>query len=229
MVYVGMVKPLRLLVLASGRGSHAANLIGATRDGRIQGEVVRVVSDCPGAAALETARVMGIPAQVLTPSAQGARLDPEAEGMLLRLAREDRADLIVLCGFLRLLSADFLERVPAPVLNVHPSLLPAFRGLKAQRQALEAGVRVTGVTVHFVDSGIDTGPILLQAPLEILPGDTEQTLSERLLPLEHRLYVEAIRMIQSGAVHREGGTVRIDPGPAPEASAPARAERRNKR
>jgi phosphoribosylglycinamide formyltransferase-1 len=174
-----VVKPLRLLVLASGRGSHAANLIEAARDGRISGSVVRVVSDRPDAQALETARAMEVPAQVLTPATKGARLDPEAERMLLRLVREDRADLVALCGFMRLLSAEFLEGVAAPVVNVHPSL-----------------VRVTGVTVHFVDSGIDTGPILLQAPLEVLPGDTEQTLSDRLLPLEHRLYVEAIRLIQ---------------------------------
>ncbi len=191
-----MVKPLRLLVLASGRGSHAANLIEATRDGRISGSVVRVVSDRPDAQALETARAMEVPAQVLAPATKGARLDPEAERMLLRLVREDRADLVALCGFMRLLSAGFLEGVSAPVLNVHPSLLPAFPGRNAQRQAIEAGVPVTGVTVHYVDSGIDTGPILLQAPLDVLPGDTEETLSERLLPLEHRLYVEAIRLIQ---------------------------------
>jgi len=191
-----VVKPLRLLVLASGRGSHAANLIEATRDGRISGSVVRVVSDRPDAQALETARAMEVPAQVLAPATKGARLDPEAERMLLRLVREDRADLVALCGFMRILSAGFLDGVSAPVLNVHPSLLPAFPGRNAQRQAIEAGVPVTGVTVHYVDSGIDTGPILLQAPLDILPGDTEETLSERLLPLEHRLYVEAIRLIQ---------------------------------
>jgi len=191
-----VVKPLRLLVLASGRGSHAANLIEATRDGRISGSVVRVVSDRPDAQALETARAMEVPAQVLAPATKGARLDPEAERMLLRLVREDRADLVALCGFMRILSAGFLDGVSAPVLNVHPSLLPAFPGRNAQRQAIEAGVPVTGVTVHYVDSGIDTGPILLQAPLDVLPGDTEETLSERLLPLEHRLYVEAIRLIQ---------------------------------
>ena len=221
-----MVKPFRLLVLASGRGSHAVNLIEATRDSRISGEVVRVVSDRPDAAALAEARALGVPDLVLTPVPPGARLGKEAESALLDAVRGDRADLVALCGFMRLLSADFLERVSAPVLNVHPSLLPAFRGLDAQRQALSAGVRVTGATIHFVDSGTDTGPILLQAPLEIVPGDTEQTLSDRLLPLEHRLYVEAIRLIQRGAVHREGGRVRIDPEPAAEPSAPAWAERR---
>ena len=218
-----------MLVLASGRGSHAANLIEATRDGRISGEVVRVVSDRPDAAALDTARALGVRDQVLVPATSGARLDPEAEKMLLCVAREDGADLVALCGFMRLLSADFLGNIPAPVLNVHPSLLPAFRGLNAQRQAIEAGVRVTGVTVHFVDSGVDTGPILLQAPLDVLPGDTEQTLSDRLLPLEHRLYVEAIRLIQCGAVHREGGRVRIEPERAAKPAAPAWAERRKGR
>jgi phosphoribosylglycinamide formyltransferase-1 len=103
---------------------------------------------------------------------------------------------------MRLLSASFLTRVHVPVLNVHPSLLPAFRGLHAQRQALEAGARVTGATIHLVDAGMDTGPILLQESIQILPGDTEVSLSERLLPLEHRLYVEAIRRIQDRAKER---------------------------
>jgi phosphoribosylglycinamide formyltransferase-1 len=203
------VKGFRLLVLASGRGSHAVNLIEATRDGRILGEVARVVSDRPDAVVLAEARALGVPVLALAPAGPGARLDADAEGAILRAAREDGADLLALCGFMRLLSADFLERVAVPVVNVHPSLLPAFRGLNAQRQAVEAGAQVTGATVHFVDSGMDTGPILLQAPLAVLPGDTEQTLSDRLLPLEHRLYVEAIRLIQRGAVRRDGRTVRI--------------------
>ncbi len=206
------MKGFRLLVLASGRGSHAVNLIEATRDGRISGEVARVVSDRPDAAALTEARALGVPILALPPAGPGARLGRDAEETLLRAAREEGADLLALCGFMRLLSADFLERVAVPVVNVHPSLLPAFRGLNAQRQAVEAGARVTGATVHFVDPGMDTGPILLQAPLTVLPEDTEQTLSDRLLPLEHRLYVEAIRLIQLGAVRREGGRVRIDSG-----------------
>jgi len=221
-----VVKRFRLLVLASGRGSHAVNLIQATRDGRISGEVARVVSDRPDAPVLGEARALGVPALALAPVAPGARLAPEAESSLLRAAREDGADLVALCGFMRLLSGDFLERVAVPVVNVHPSLLPAFRGLNAQRQALESGVRVTGATVHFVDSGMDSGPILLQAPLEVLPGDTEQSLSDKLLPLEHRLYVEAIRLIQRGLVHREGDRVRIDPERAARLQAPEGSKRR---
>jgi phosphoribosylglycinamide formyltransferase-1 len=190
------VKEFRLLVLASGRGSHAVNLIEATRDGRIAGQVAIVVSDRPDAAVLAEARALGVPALTLTPVTGGARLHPDAERELLRVARETGADLVALCGFMRLLSADVIERLGVPILNVHPSLLPAFRGLFPQRRALEAGVPVTGVTVHFVDAGMDTGPIVLQAPLGIRPEDTEQTLSERLLPLEHRLYVEAVQRIQ---------------------------------
>jgi phosphoribosylaminoimidazole-succinocarboxamide synthase len=190
------VKPLRLLLLASGRGSHAVNLIEATRDGRIVGEVVRVVSDRRDAPALEEARRHGIPTRVVDPRREGARLAPEAEAELLEIVRGDRADLIALCGFMRILSGSFLTRAGVPVLNVHPSLLPRFRGLNAQRQAIEAGASATGATVHYVDAGVDTGAVVLQESLEIRPGETPEDLAERLLPLEHRLYVSAIQSIQ---------------------------------
>ncbi len=193
------MKEFRLLVLASGRGSHAVNLIEATRDGRIQGVVTRVVSDRPDAAVLAEARALGVRTTTLAPVTAGARLAREAEQHLLEKAREDEVRLLCLCGFMRLLSAELIERVGVPILNVHPSLLPAFPGLHAQRRALEAGVPVTGATVHIVDQGVDTGPILLQAPLEIRRGDTERTLSDRLLPLEHRLYIEAVQMMQTRA------------------------------
>ena len=151
------VKSLRLLVLASGRGSHAVNLIEASRDGRLHAEVARVASDQSGAPVLERARALGVPTAILEPPAPESRLHPDAERRLLEIAREDRIDLVALCGFMRLLSAELLERIQVPVLNVHPSLLPAFRGLHAQRQAVEAGARVTGATVHFVDSGMEIG------------------------------------------------------------------------
>ena len=190
------MKEFRLLVLASGRGSHAVNLIEATRDGRIAGRVARVVSDYADAAVLTEARGLNVPTLTLTPFQGGARLHPDAERELVRVAREDEADLLALCGFMRLLSADVIDRVGVPILNVHPSLLPAFRGLHPQRRALESGARLTGATVHLVDAGMDTGPILLQESLAIRPEDTEQTLSDRLLPLEHRLYVQAVQLIQ---------------------------------
>jgi phosphoribosylglycinamide formyltransferase 1 len=196
--YNSQMKPLRLLLLASGQGSHVANLIEATRDGRIDGRVTRVVSDRADAPALERARERDIPTEILPSSPAGPRLTREAEDRLLEIAREDRPDLVALCGFMRLLRPATLRGIEVPVLNVHPSLLPRFRGLHAQRQAIEAGAAVTGATVHVVDSGMDTGPVLLQAELPIRPGENAEELSARLLPLEHRLYVEAIRTIQQG-------------------------------
>jgi phosphoribosylglycinamide formyltransferase-1 len=190
------MKPARLLLLASGRGSHVANLIEATRDGRLQGTVVRVVSDAPDAPALERARERGVLVEVLEPFQPGSRLSRGAEERLLEIVREDRPDLIALCGFMRLLRTEFLARVRVPVLNVHPSLLPQFRGLNAQRQAIEAGVSVTGATVHRVDAGMDTGPIVAQEQLAIRPGESAEELAERLLPLEYKLYVEAIQTLQ---------------------------------
>lgn len=190
--------PLRLLLLASGQGSHVVNLIEATRDGRIEGTVTRVVSDRADAPALDRARELRVPTEVLPTSPSGPRLSREAESRLLAVAREDRPDLVALCGFMRLLRPETLPGLGVPVLNVHPSLLPRFRGLNAQRQAIEASVTVTGATVHYVDHGMDTGPVLLQAELPIRPGESAEELSARLLPLEHRLYIEAIRTIQQG-------------------------------
>jgi len=193
------MKRHRLLLLASGRGSHVVNLIEATKDGRLEGSVVRVISDRPDAPALEAAQALGVPTEVLTPFREGVRLAPEAEDRLLQIVREERPDLIALCGFMRLLSPPFLGRMNVPILNVHPSLLPRFRGLNAQRKAIEAGVTSTGATVHLVDAGMDTGKILLQETIPIVPGETADELAERLLPIEHKLYVEAIRKIQEEA------------------------------
>jgi phosphoribosylglycinamide formyltransferase-1 len=190
------MKPLRLLLLASGRGSHVANLIEATRDGRLAGSVVRVVSDRPDAPALERAREFGVPTTVLSPVQNGARLSPGAEALLVSIVERERPDLIALCGFMRLLRASSLGRIGVPILNVHPSLLPQFRGLNAQRQAIEAGVAETGATVHRVDAGMDTGAIVLQGKMRINPGESAEELAERLLPLEYKLYVDAIRNLQ---------------------------------
>jgi phosphoribosylaminoimidazole-succinocarboxamide synthase len=193
------MKPIRLLLLASGRGSHAANLIRATRDGRIEGTVTRLVSDRREAAALAEAEALGVPVTVLEPEQPGTRLAPAAEDQLLAIVAAERPDLIALCGFMRLLRGSFLERAGAKVVNVHPSLLPAFRGLDAQRRAIEAGATVTGATVHYVDAGMDTGTIVAQAELPIRAGETPDELAARLLPIEHDLYVQAIRRIQREA------------------------------
>ncbi len=193
-----MMKPLRLLLLASGRGSHAVNLIEATRDGRLEGTVLRVVSDRPDAPVLEEGRKRGVPVTVLLPFREGARLAPEAEGALRAIVVTERPTLIALCGFMRILRASFLDGIAAPVVNVHPSLLPAFRGLNAPAQAIAAGAAETGATVHFVDAGVDTGPIVLRRPLSIRAGETAEELAARLLPVEHETYVAALRRLQEG-------------------------------
>ena len=203
------MKPLLLLLLASGRGTHAVNVIEATRDGRIVGTVTRLVSDRPDAPVLESARARGVPTEVLEPVHPGARLAPEAEARLLEIVGEDAPDLIALCGFMRLLRKSFLDRVAAPILNVHPSLLPAFPGLHAQRQALEYGVRVAGATVHFVDEGTDTGPIVLQAAVPVRGDDTEASLSARILVEEHRIYPDAVRLYAEGRIRLDGRRVHI--------------------
>jgi phosphoribosylaminoimidazole-succinocarboxamide synthase len=213
------MKPLRLFLLASGRGSHTVNLIRACEDGRLRGDVLRVVSDRPDAHAIEEARARGVPVAVLEPFREGARLAPEAEEALLALVARERPNLIALCGFMRLLRGSFLARVGVPVVNVHPSLLPAFRGLHAQRQAVEAGATQTGVTVHLVDAGMDTGPILLQRSLTIQPGESAASLAERLLPIEHETYVEALRRWQEGEpMNGPKGALRdvVIPGRAPD-------------
>jgi len=174
------------------------NLIQATRDGRLDGTVLRVVSDRPDAPVLEQAKALGIPVTVLLPFREGARLAPEAEESLRSLVAEERPNLVVLCGFMRILRASFLERAGVPVVNVHPSLLPAFRGLHAQRQAIEAGAKETGVTVHFVDAGMDTGPVIVQKSISIRSGESAEELTDRLLPLEHDCYIAALRRLQEG-------------------------------
>jgi len=194
------MKPLRLLLLASGRGSHAVNLIHAVRDGRLRGSVLRVLSDRADAHVLEAARALGVPVTVLEPQREGARLAPEAEKALLDVVETERPTLIALCGFMKLLRASVLARAGVPVLNVHPSLLPAFRGLDAQRRAIEAGVPETGVTVHLVDAGMDTGPVLLRRSMPIRVGERAEELAARLLPLEHETYIEALRRWQEGDV-----------------------------
>jgi phosphoribosylaminoimidazole-succinocarboxamide synthase len=212
------MEPLRLLLLASGRGSHVANLIDATRDGRLRAVVVRVVSDRPDAPALECARERSIPTSVLTPWRRGPRLAPEAEAELLEIVRRERPGLIALCGFMRLLRGRTIEATGVRILNVHPSLLPRFPGLEAQRQTIEAGATVTGATVHVVDAGMDTGPIVLQAELPVRPGETAESLAERLLPLEHQIYIDAIRTIQEESMKTADRALRdvVVPGRAPD-------------
>ena len=198
---------LRVGVLASGRGSNFQSMVTAAAAGRIPAEVVLLLSDRREARALEIARAHGVAVEVVEP-----REHPGREGhdkALIDLLESRRVGLVCLAGYMRILGTAFVEHFRGRLLNIHPSLLPAFPGLHAQRQALEHGVRVAGATVHFVDEGTDTGPIVLQAAVPVLPDDTEATLAERILAEEHRIYPDAIRLFAEGRLRIEGRRVRI--------------------
>lgn len=199
--------PKRIAVLLSGRGSNFEALAEAVASGEIPGaELALVVSNREGAPGIEKARQRNIPCQVI-PS---RGLEREAYDRLLLAALDPAGvDLICLAGFMRLLSPLFIERYRGRILNIHPSLLPAFPGLEAQRQALEYGVRFSGCTVHFVDESLDAGPIVLQAVVPVYDDDTVESLSARILAEEHRLYPRAVRIVLSGRYRIEGRRVRL--------------------
>ena len=181
----------RLAVLLSGRGSNFEAIADAVGSGAIpNAEIVAVLSDVPDAVGLARARARGLPAAAVDRKRYASRREHEA-AVLERLA-EARPDLICLAGYMRLLSPEFVAPWHGRILNIHPALLPKFPGLHVQRRALEAGEKESGCTVHFVDEGTDTGPIVLQRRVPVLPGDTEDSLSARILAEEHRAYPEAI-------------------------------------
>lgn len=198
---------MRTAILASGRGSNLKALIKACESGSLPIEIVAVGSDQLGAAALELAKEAGISTRVFQVSDYPHRQAQEED--LLIWMRENRVELLLLAGYMRVLGPKFIRQANFPVMNIHPSLLPAFPGLHAQRQALEYGVKVSGCTVHFVDEGLDSGPIILQEAVSVLPGDTEESLAQRILEVEHRLYSEAVRRFVSGKVERTGRRVQI--------------------
>ena len=198
---------LRVGVLASGRGSNLQALLDASARPDYPAEVVVVISDRERAAALDRARAAGVEALFVNPKDFGDR-----ESFDLALVREltaRRVGLVCHAGFMRILSAPYVRAFAGRAMNIHPSLLPAFPGLHGQRQALEHGAKVAGATVHFVDEGVDTGPIVLQASVPVHPDDTEESLSARILVEEHRLYPEAVRLFAKGRLEVVGRRVII--------------------
>ena len=197
--------PARLVVLASGQGSTLQALLDASAVPDYPARVVAVGSDKPGAKALVRAATAGVPgfAVPLVAGTDRARWDEE----LADAVAQHAPDLVVCAGFMRILGAGFLGRFP--VLNTHPALLPSFPGAHAVRDALAYGVKVTGVTVHLVDEGVDTGPVVAQAAVPVLPGDTEQTLHARIQDVEQPLYVEAVARLARGGWTVEGRTVHL--------------------
>jgi phosphoribosylglycinamide formyltransferase-1 len=196
-------------VLISGRGSNLRALVAAEAAGALGGRVTLVISNKPEAAGLEYARAAGIETLVMP---HGAHASREAyDEALVRALRARGIELVCFAGFMRLVSHVLCDAYPQRIVNIHPSLLPAFRGQDAPRQALEHGVKVTGATVHFVTPDLDGGPIIRQASVPVLDRDTVETLSARILELEHRLYPEAVRLILQGGWRLAGRRVLTDP------------------
>ena len=195
----------RIGILLSGRGSNAEALAESVRTGRIpNAEIAIVISNRDGAPGIEKAHRRGIFTRVI-PSKGLPR--EEYDRLVVAALEEKRVDLVCLAGFMRLLSPYFVETFRHRILNIHPSLLPAFPGLEAQRQALEHGVKFSGCTVHFVDENLDAGPIIVQAVVPVLDEDTPESLSERILAEEHRIYSEAARIVLEGRYRIEGRRV----------------------
>ncbi|MCR9254967.1 MAG: phosphoribosylglycinamide formyltransferase [Alphaproteobacteria bacterium] len=202
---------VKTAILISGRGSNMTALLDAAAQPGFPAEIVAVISNRPDAKGLEKAAEAGIPTAVVDHKAYPDKVHFE-------LALEDAlaasgAELVCLAGFMRLLSAEFVNRRLGRIVNIHPSLLPSFKGLEPQKQALDAGVRVSGCTVHFVTPGMDEGPSLLQAVVPVQPGDDAAALSARILAAEHKAYPAALRILADGGVRFEDGrAVFADPG-----------------
>lgn len=183
----------RIAIFASGRGSNAQALYEKMKEGAICAEVVLVVSDHRDAGVLEKAKGWGVPV-VVAPRNEFSSKE-EMESYILERIKPYEVDYIVLAGYMRLLSSTFIASYERRIINIHPALLPAFKGLHAQRQAIEAGVKVAGCTVHFVDAGMDSGPIIAQTAVPVYDEDTEETLAERILEQEHRTYCRVLQLL----------------------------------
>ncbi|MEW6419278.1 MAG: phosphoribosylglycinamide formyltransferase [Nitrospirota bacterium] len=207
---------LNLGILASGRGSNFQSIIDSINYGKLRAEIAVLITDNPSAFAIERAKKHGIEYLVMSPKEYSSKDD-----YFVKIAEELKkrdVGLIILAGFMRIVRKPLINAFPNRVMNIHPALLPAFPGLHGQRQAIEYGVKISGCTVHFVDEGMDTGPIIIQAAVPVSQDDTEETLSERILKLEHKIYPEAIRLFSEGMIEVEGRNVRIKGYVSPEDS-----------
>lgn len=201
-------RPARIAVLLSGRGSNFERLAEAAASGEVSGAIVLVVSDRPAAPGLEKARGRGIPARAVERWPGEKRVDHDSR--VLAALAEFRPDWVCLAGYMRRLGPAFVRAYPRRILNIHPSLLPAFPGLDAQRQALEHGVRISGCTVHLVDEGVDTGPIVGQRSVPVLDSDDPETLAVRILEKEHELYPSCLQRLLSEEWSLQGRRVRFE-------------------
>ncbi len=201
------IKKLRLAVLASGGGTNLQSIIDQCQQGTLDAEIVLIISNNPQAGALDRAEQAGINNICIDHHDFNKRQD--FDQAVVNALKDAQAELVVLAGFMRIISEVFLQAFPRRIINIHPSLLPAFPGLHVQKKALEYGARFTGCTVHLVDGGVDTGPIIIQAVIPILADDSEETLTARILEQEHKIYPQAIQWFAEGRVKVAGRRVRI--------------------
>ncbi|HTV39245.1 MAG TPA: phosphoribosylglycinamide formyltransferase [Candidatus Sulfotelmatobacter sp.] len=197
----------RLGVLGSGKGSNFAAIADAIAAENVPAEVAIVLSDVETAGILAGARERNIPARFIAPGKFRTKLDEEAERAFVGALESAQVDLVVLAGFMRVLKGDFLRAFEGRIVNIHPSLLPSFPGLEAWKQALDHGVKVTGCTVHFVDAGVDAGPIIAQQAVPVLDNDTPESLHQRIHGAEHELYPECVAAIACGEISVTGRRV----------------------
>ena len=197
----------QLGVLGSGKGSNFVAIADAIAAGRVPAEVAIVLSDVADSGILEHARKRNLPAKHIPPGKFRTKLDVDAERAYVTTLQAAKVDLVVLAGFMRVLKGDFLRAFEGRIVNIHPSLLPSFPGLEAWKQALDHGVKFTGCTVHFVDAGVDAGPIIGQQTVPVLDNDTPQTLHERIHQAEHELYPQCVAAIAHGRVRVQGRRV----------------------
>ena len=198
---------VRIGVLVSGSGSNLQSIMDACEDKDIDGQVSIVISNMPGVYALERAHLKGIPTKVVSHTEYPNRENFDEE--LIKILKGYEVDLVVLAGFMRVLTPTFLRQFPCRVMNIHPALLPSFPGLGVRQKAIDYGVRFSGCTVHFVDEGVDTGPIIIQAVVPVYPEDTEDLLKERILGFEHKIYPKAIELFAQGRLSIKGRKVFI--------------------
>ena len=202
MIQIHPAGRLKLAILASGRGSNFDAIYQAIQDGRLNADIQVLISDKSQSMALQKARQRDITAYFLDPGAFARQTDYEKE--MVGLLRKHQVEIVVLAGYMRLVGQVMLEEYPHRIVNIHPALLPAFKGLHAQRQALEYGVKFSGCTVHLVDEGMDTGPIIMQKVVPVYDDDDEDRLTERILEQEHQIYWQSLQMLAEGKLYIQG-------------------------
>ena len=200
-------KKLRIGVLGSGSGSNMQSIQDAIDAGTLNAEIVVVISDVPGAGILARGEKHGIPSMYMDPAPFKTKLEGKAEDEVIRVLRKYNVEVVVLAGYMRVVKPGLLNAFPLRVLNIHPALLPAFPGLHGWTQALDYGAKVAGCTVHFVDAGVDSGPIIIQAAVPVLDDDTPETLHARIQVEEHKIYPEALRLLAADKLEIRGRRV----------------------